>query len=122
MPFQRAPGHVYQPGDAVNLTLTTTRYTCPQCAEPIQRLPTGRMRYHGATAHRGRRCTFPETEGEHLTTVTGLHTAARLWPQFAAIYAAIEPLLAARLAPKRPHGGPLRRPDPNDPDWRWKRK
>jgi hypothetical protein len=122
MPFARQPGRTYQPGETVDLGLTTTRYTCPQCDEDIQRLPTGRMRYHGANAVRRRRCTFPETEGEYLTTVTGLHTAMRLWPQFVAVYAAIEPLLVARIVPKKPHGGQIRRKDPTDPNWRWRRK
>lgn len=102
-------------------TNPTTRYECPQCHEGIQRLPTGRMRYHGATATRGRRCTFPEVEGEHLRDHDGLTHATRTWPQFTAVYDAVRQRLDA-IVPKKQHGGQLRSKDSTDPDWRWRRK
>lgn len=118
MPFRRAPGPVYSSPDPVDLTDTSTRYTCPECGEPIQRLPTGRMRYHGATRDRGRRCLFPEREGALLGTIADLASAMQQWPVFAEVYLAIQRAIQARPAPK-PHGGQIRRPDPDG--WRWRK-
>lgn len=119
--FARTPGPTHAPGDPVDLGDPRKRYTCPQCDEDILRLPTGRMRYHGATATRGRRCTFPEQEGVHLRSFEGLAIAAQLWPQFTGVYDAVRQRLDA-VAPKKPHGGQVRSKDPTDPNWRWRRK
>lgn len=119
MPFTRQLGSTYIPGAVVDLAAdTTVRYTCPGCGEDILRLPTGRMRYHGATLTRGRRCLFPEQEGALLTTAEGLTAAATQWPQFSEVYLAIQRRLDAMPRPK-PHGGQLRRADPGG--WRWKK-
>lgn len=116
MPFQRAPGPVYQPGDPCDLTDPTVRYTCPECREHILRLPTGRMRYHGATLARGRRCTFPETEGALLATLPGLADASARWPGFRPVYLAVQRAMESRTPPKQ-HGGQLKHPDPSGVRW-----
>lgn len=111
------------PGEALDLTSDAHVYRCPACARWVARLPTGVLRYHGATAERGRRCGYPEDdtrgEGTHIRTHEGLDILAERWPRFAAVYAAVRKRLDATR--KRAHGGPLRNPDPRDPDWRWRR-
>lgn len=104
----------------VNLRDRTARYPCPGCGTPHVRYANGSMAYHGASnARGGRRCTHPEIERSHLTTVEGLQEARQLWPALAPVYDAIQAQLARVM--QRAHGGQLRNPDKKNPRWRWQR-
>lgn len=73
------------------------------------------MRYHGATAERGRRCDYTED----LLTHEGLDRMTSEHPTLAPVYDAVRKRLQRER--KRPNGGQLRNPDVRNPDWRWKR-
>ncbi len=94
---------------------TTRRWRC-ECGALVQRLPTGRLRYHGATVLHPQACSLPQEEWDSLSHQASREALIVRLPHMAPAYVAI---LARRAAtpPKRPHGGQLRHPSADGKRW-----
>lgn len=114
-----APSHHKDDLSPHSLRDTERRWRCP-CGALVQRLPTGRMRYHGATAEHPQRCPFPEDEWAQVLQDGGLELLTIRHPHMVPAYVAIAERMAQHKPPKRAHGGQLRRPDAKAPGWRWR--
>lgn len=90
------------------LSHTQRRWRCPTCQALVERLPNGRMRYHGSSCSTPR-CAFPDEEWSILAQPGGAELLTIRHPHLAPAYVAIVERRAS-MPPKRPHGRPRKRP------------